>query len=596
MATHGERPEPPDGRYGYLSSLGLDDAGEDAFDVPADDAGFGAAWPAGPAGQDVAPDAGGAPGWTPDPTAAWVLPQAEDEVPVVDEVAAPPQDPVVLPGPDPTAFAAPHAAHAPHAHAPPEPAAPAYEPEARPAYDEAEMAFDPGPDGADPGLDPGLETGLDSAFVPEQEPDLGQDFRAFDTSFDPNYDRAFDHGFDQAFAEEPEPSPPDFDHALGDGTPDVQPHHPADDFGGGLPESLMADPEHAFPPGFATQADPVPPFEHDLDWRTPPPDRGRSPDGTSMQGRTGERLSAEMLTADTVLRPRQPRPTRGWRRTVFTATGGRVNLGMSSAELREQALINRARSPLAGCHRLAVISLKGGVGKTTTTAALGAMFADLRGDRVIAVDANPDRGTLGERVPRETQKTVRGLLDARDQLTRYADVRSYTSQAPTRLEVLASDSDPGVSQAFSEQDYRETVTTLERFYNLILTDCGTGLLHSAMQGILGLADSLVIVSSASLDGARSAAATLDWLDAHGFADIVSRSVTVISTVRPGGGTVDVDRLQDHFARRCRAVVSIPYDPHLEEGGVLDLDELDPDTREAYYELAAEVGEGFRPST
>jgi MinD-like ATPase involved in chromosome partitioning or flagellar assembly len=247
---------------------------------------------------------------------------------------------------------------------------------------------------------------------------------------------------------------------------------------------------------------------------------------------------------------------------------------------------------VGGCYRLAVISLKGGVGKTTTTAALGAMFADLRGDRVIALDANPDRGTLAERAPRESGATVRHLLAARTDLHSYADVRAFTSQSPTRLEVLASDSDPHISHAFSEDDYRDTVAILERFYNLVLTDCGTGLLHDAMRGVLGLANSLVVVSSASLDGARSASATLDWLEAHGLEALAKNAVVVISSVRPGGGIVDVLQLEDHFASRCRDVVTIPYDPHLETGGVLEISELEQETADAYLELAAAVGESF----
>jgi MinD-like ATPase involved in chromosome partitioning or flagellar assembly len=277
---------------------------------------------------------------------------------------------------------------------------------------------------------------------------------------------------------------------------------------------------------------------------------------------------------------------------VLTLSGGKVNLGLSPADRRRAELLTRARTPVAGCHRVAIISLKGGVGKTTTTAALGAMFANLRGDRVIAVDANPDRGTLIERVPRESGATVRHLLEARNRVTRYGDIRAFTSQSPTRLEVLASDADPGASSALSEQDYRDTVDTLELFYNLILTDCGTGLLHDAMRGVLGLASSLVVVSSASLDGARSASATLDWLEAHGMAELARDAVVVISSVRPGGGIVDVMQLEDHFAARCRAVVTIPYDAHLEAGGVLELDELDAETLDAYKELAAAVGEGF----
>ena len=301
---------------------------------------------------------------------------------------------------------------------------------------------------------------------------------------------------------------------------------------------------------------------------------------------------AETLTAATILRSSKPRPQSGWRKRVLAVSGGRINFGLSPADRRRADLIERARTPVVGCHRVAVISLKGGVGKTTTTAALGAMFANLRGDRVIAVDANPDRGTLIERVPRQSGATVRHLLEVRDRVTRYGDVRAFTSQSPTRLEVLASDADPSASSALSEQDYRNTVDTLERFYNLILTDCGTGLLHDAMRGVLGLATSLVVVSSASLDGARSASATLDWLEAHGMEQLAKDAVVVISSVRPGGGIVDVMQLEDHFAARCRAVVTIPYDGHLEAGGVLDLNELDAETMDAYKELAAAVGEGF----
>ncbi|MGH2787383.1 MAG: AAA family ATPase [Actinomycetota bacterium] len=305
--------------------------------------------------------------------------------------------------------------------------------------------------------------------------------------------------------------------------------------------------------------------------------------------------TAESLTAETVLKPQRQKPSHGWRRAVYVLTGGVVNPGPSAGEIHRQALEGRARTVIKGCHRAAVISLKGGVGKTTTTAVLGATFSSARGDRVIAVDANPDRGTLAEKVGRETHATVRDLLAARPSVERYADIREFTSQARNRLEVLASDSDPSVSLAFSEQEYRDVLDLLERYYSLILTDCGTGLLHSAMQGALGLADSIVVVSSPSLDGARSASATLDWLEAHGFGDLVRRAVVVISIVRSGSGDVDLGKLEEHFAARCRAVQQIPYDPHLATGAAVDLDELKPATRHSFLQLAALVGDGFQVS-
>ena len=101
-----------------------------------------------------------------------------------------------------------------------------------------------------------------------------------------------------------------------------------------------------------------------------------------------------------------------------------------------------------------------------------------------------------------------------------------------------------------------------------------------------------MVSSGSVDGARSASATLDWLDAHGHEDLVRTSVCVINAVRPRSGKVDMQKVVDHFSRRCRAVLVVPFDPHLEEGAEIDLKRLRPKTREALVELAAVVAAGF----
>ncbi len=298
------------------------------------------------------------------------------------------------------------------------------------------------------------------------------------------------------------------------------------------------------------------------------------------------------LSTTTLLRQVKPPPSGGWRKLLYTLSGHLINVGESPRTIRNNNLMVQANKPLQGCYRIALLSLKGGVGKTTMTATLGATFASIRGDRVVAVDANPDRGTLSQKVPMETPATVRHLLRDADGIARYSDVRSYTNQGPSRLEVLASESDPAVSEAFSADDYRRTLEVLERFYSLVLTDCGTGLMHSAMDGVLDKADALIIVSSGSVDGARSASATLDWLDAHGHQDLVRNSIAVINAVRPRSGKVDMHKVVDHFSRRCRAVRLVPFDPHLEEGAEIDLARLKRETREALLELAAVVAGGF----
>ena len=307
-----------------------------------------------------------------------------------------------------------------------------------------------------------------------------------------------------------------------------------------------------------------------------------------------QRPTSEALTSDLLLPGRREAPDGGWREAVYRVTGGLVHVAESSANMRRRDLASRIQAPVArGHYRVAVLSLKGGVGKTTATVGLGATLASLRGDRVIAVDGNPDRGTLSDKVRLQTTATIRDLLNRRAMVGRYADVRAFTSQAPSGLEILASDRDPAASVAFSAEDYRAVASVLEHYYSICITDCGTGLLNSAMAGILELADQIVLVSSPSVDGARSASATLDWLDAHGRGGLVRDAVVVLSAVRrKGRSMVDLDRLEQHFAARCRAVVRVPYDPHLEEGAEVHLKYLDPETADAYLCLAALVADGF----
>lgn len=252
----------------------------------------------------------------------------------------------------------------------------------------------------------------------------------------------------------------------------------------------------------------------------------------------------------------------------------------------------QARLPARGHHRIAVISIKGGVGKTTTTAALGAKLADLRGDRVVAVDANPHRGTLADRIGRTCGATVRDVLRAPDTLTRYPDIQALMSRAPSRLEVLASEIDPGIAAAFDDADYRRVAGVLERFYTICLTDCGTGLTEPAVAGVLGCADTVVIPAMASLDAANLAHATLDWLDAHGYAHLVSSAVVVIGAVRGRGQAIDLDQLEDTLRHRVRDVVRVPFDPHLRSGAAIDLTALHPATDETVLRLAASVAGGF----
>lgn len=286
---------------------------------------------------------------------------------------------------------------------------------------------------------------------------------------------------------------------------------------------------------------------------------------------------------------RQPAPRTGWRGAVHRATG--LNPGVSTREAGYRTLIDRVNRPVRGPFSIAVLSQKGGVGKTTITVGLGATLAATRGDRVIAVDANPDFGTLAQRGPDESSSTVRDvLLD--DHIVRYSDMRLHTSQSSSRLEILASERDPATSEAFSEADYRGVLGVLQRFYNIILTDCGTGLVHSAMAGVLGEADMVIVVASPAVDSARSAWATLRWLERQGYSHLVPAATIVFSASRPGALGLDINQLARQFLPRVRAMHVIPFDDHLAEGSEIDFELFGAQTRQAFLELAATIADGF----
>ncbi|WP_457098223.1 MinD/ParA family ATP-binding protein [Microbacterium sp. P5_E9] len=309
------------------------------------------------------------------------------------------------------------------------------------------------------------------------------------------------------------------------------------------------------------------------------------------------RESADLLTADRLLDPHQvvrSEPEGAWQNFLYTITGHRVNLGDGKRARARKELDQRIAAPISGGARFVpVLSRKGGVGKTTVTTLLGMALADARDDRVIAVDANPDRGTLADRVARTSGKTVRDLVRARGEITGYAQVSAIVARDETRLDVLASDADPRVSEAFSDRDYNDVASLAAHYYSFVLTDTGTGIVHSVMAATLDRADQLVVVSGLSVDEARLASETLTWLETNGYAEQVRGAVVVLNNARPGLPLVQQDELETHFKTRVRAVVRVPYDPHIAAGSAITFRDLRPETRLAARELAATVVEGLR---
>lgn len=304
--------------------------------------------------------------------------------------------------------------------------------------------------------------------------------------------------------------------------------------------------------------------------------------------------SAGMLTAERLLGSApKGRPEGRGRSLVYSLTFGLLNLGDSPAA-REHKLVDlRIQKAFEGGTRFVpVLTRKGGVGKTTVTTLLGMALADVREDRIIAIDANPDRGTLSERVPKQTRSTVRDVVTRAASITSFSDFTNLVSRDETRLDILASDTDPLLSEAFDEDDYNVVADLCARFYSIALTDCGTGIVHSVMRATLQRADSIVIVSGGSVDEARLASETLTWLEANGYGDLVRNAIVALNTATQATNLVKLEEIESHFRSRVREIVRIPYDPQLAAGSVIDYHALKPLTRDSARALAALVVDGL----
>ncbi|WP_328404151.1 MinD/ParA family ATP-binding protein [Nocardia sp. NBC_00403] len=268
------------------------------------------------------------------------------------------------------------------------------------------------------------------------------------------------------------------------------------------------------------------------------------------------------------------------------------NLGLSPAEQRAEDRRSRIRRQLTTTYQIAVVSVKGGVGRTTISAALGSTFASVRPDRVVAIDANPDFGDLATRTSRHPYGlTLRDLAQAAN-LDAFSAVQSFTSINNDDLAVIASPWTTEATEALSGREYATAVEVLRKHYNLLLVDCGTGVLDSATATVLQTSDAVVVVTPATVGGVTGAVATLNWLGSHGLQHLIARSIVSIVHHQPAKPTVDVAAIEKLFATAQRPTCVMPYDEHLAEGGEIDLRLLERDTALAFEELAAWLSDSF----
>ncbi|MEU7896634.1 TcpE family conjugal transfer membrane protein [Nonomuraea sp. NPDC049152] len=280
----------------------------------------------------------------------------------------------------------------------------------------------------------------------------------------------------------------------------------------------------------------------------------------------------------------------GWRRLAQVVVGGGGSR-TDGSEIDEA----RTRAVFGGSRRVVVLGCTGGAGQSTTALMLGHTFAHYRDDRVLAVDASTGGSTLTSRIKADSPETLTSLLSGIDQISGYLSMRAFTTRTSSGLEVVAADTDIGAEQRLADRtlysDHRlgQAMRLLDRHYKLAVVDPAPALAAR----VLPYADQLVLVVPASEDAAEAVAMTYEWLDGHGCADLRRRAVMVVNGVSRRSMT-DVEQAEAVARGRCRAIVRVPWEDDLAQGGTEPVEpgQLRPAGRRAYLALAGVVIAGF----
>lgn len=201
------------------------------------------------------------------------------------------------------------------------------------------------------------------------------------------------------------------------------------------------------------------------------------------------------------------------------------------------SLEHRITDPrLAHCATVAVVSPKGGVGKTTITSLLGTLLAHLRHDRIVAIDTNPDYGSLGRILAPAHRVYVDDLLEVLDYPTlTVAQLDASLARGPHGLLVLPAPTAPDRMARLDRFGYGQVIQRLQKLVSVILLDCGTGLWEPAAQVALAAANQVILVSDAEPATASLVAEASHQLRA------LDVPVTLVVNRANRGGRLDVER-------------------------------------------------------
>ncbi|MEU7095926.1 MinD/ParA family ATP-binding protein [Kitasatospora aureofaciens] len=264
--------------------------------------------------------------------------------------------------------------------------------------------------------------------------------------------------------------------------------------------------------------------------------------------------------------------------------------------MRETVLRKRLTVDLPGAHvRIAVVSLKGGTGRTTVALGLGdVLAADRHREPVVALDAVPLHGGLATRAGGREASVIELLANHQTYVT-HNSPPPPAYRRPSGLAVVPSEYRPDAQYVLGAEGYRWLAEHLiPRSFGVMVTDTPAGLSDPLMAGVLSLADLVVLTTTTAAESATRAVDALAWMRRQGYGRLARRALVAITAVREGDPGVPAEVLREHFAAEAGGAVTIPWDRHLAAGQPIDTTALEPATRTAYLTLGAAAVAALQP--
>jgi len=235
----------------------------------------------------------------------------------------------------------------------------------------------------------------------------------------------------------------------------------------------------------------------------------------------------------------------------------RESMSLTDRVTRLEEMVRRAK--LGRSLVVAVVSARGGVGRTTVAALVGTLVAELRWEPTVVVDAHPGSGGIRRALLGPERSAM-----AADELMAW--LASYGWLQPATVHAMLARGPHGVGVvpgpivgpgAWSDESVRSLysglIDRLRSFAGLVIVDCAPGLGRPWTAEVLARADQVLLVCDDDVASAQSTVGMASQLSPQAEVFLIA------SRLNPKRPCVDFTRLVGQVPRdrRPKAVVGLP---------------------------------------